>query len=83
MLTFFLALLALSLFASVALVRARRAAERLETGARDEIVALQAETDRLKTLLLSEPTGPGDLGRRRRGAGNSRRHRHHYARQRP
>ena len=55
LLTFFLALLALSLFASVALVRARRAAERLETGARDEIVALQTESDRLKTLLLSEP----------------------------
>ena len=43
LLTFFLAVLALSLFASVALVRARRAAERLETGARDEIVALQTE----------------------------------------
>jgi signal transduction histidine kinase len=55
LLTFFLALLALSLFACVAFVRARRAAERLETGARDEIVALQAETDRLKTLLLSDP----------------------------
>ena len=54
LLTFFLALLALSLFASVAFVRARKAAERLETGARDEIVALQAETDRLKSLLLSE-----------------------------
>ena len=53
-LTFFLALLALSLFASVAFVRDRKAAERLETGARDEIVALQAETDRLKSLLLSE-----------------------------
>src|SRR5262245_66118396 len=53
LLAFFLTLLALSLFASVAFVRARRAAERLETGARDEIVALQAETDRLKTLLLS------------------------------
>src|SRR6185369_5403087 len=55
LLAFFLALLALSLFACVAFVRARRAAERLETGARDEIVALQAETDRLKTLLLSDP----------------------------
>ncbi|MGB6312812.1 MAG: PAS-domain containing protein [Pseudolabrys sp.] len=54
LLTFFLALLALSLFASVAFVRDRKAAERLETGARDEIVALQAETDRLKSLLLSE-----------------------------
>jgi signal transduction histidine kinase len=54
LLTFFLALLALSLFASVAFVRARKADERLETGARDEIVALQAETDRLKSLLLSE-----------------------------
>ncbi|MGB8515000.1 MAG: PAS-domain containing protein [Pseudolabrys sp.] len=54
LLTFFLALLALNLFASVAFVRDRKAAERLETGARDEIVALQAETDRLKSLLLSE-----------------------------
>ena len=36
----------------------------LETGARDEIVALQAEIDRLKALLLSEPAGPGGLGRR-------------------
>jgi signal transduction histidine kinase len=54
LLTFFLTLLALSLFASVAFVRDRKAAERLETGARDEIVALQAETDRLKSLLLSE-----------------------------
>jgi len=54
LLTFFLALLALSLFASVAFVRARKADERLETGVRDEIVALQAETDRLKSLLLSE-----------------------------
>src|SRR5262249_14953344 len=55
LLTFFLALLALSLFASVAFVRAHRAAERLKTGARDEIVAVQAETDRLKMLLLPEP----------------------------
>ena len=54
LLTFFLTLLALSLFASVAFVRDRKAVERLETGARDEIVALQAETDRLKSLLLSE-----------------------------
>ncbi len=53
LLTFFLALLALSMFASVAFVRARRTAERVETDARDEIVALQAEIDRLKTLLLS------------------------------
>ena len=83
LLTFFLALLALSMFASVALVRARRTAERVETDARDEIVALQAETDRLKTLLLSEPAGPGDLGRGCRRAGNSRRHRSDYARRRP
>ncbi|MGA6946026.1 MAG: PAS-domain containing protein [Pseudolabrys sp.] len=54
LLTFFLTLLVLSLFASVAFVRDRKAAQRLETGARDEIVALQAETDRLKSLLLSE-----------------------------
>ncbi|HEY6702226.1 MAG TPA: PAS-domain containing protein [Pseudolabrys sp.] len=53
LLTFFFALLALSMFASVAFVRARRTGERVETDARDEIVALQAETDCLKTLLLS------------------------------
>jgi hypothetical protein len=42
--TLILALLGLSLFASVALLRARRVADRIETDARDEIGALQAES---------------------------------------
>ena len=58
-------------------------AERLETDARDEIVALQAETDRLKSLLLSGSTDPRDLGRGVRGAGSSRRYRYGRAGRRP
>ena len=55
LLTLILALLGLALFASVVLLRVRRAGDRIETETRDEIGALQAETDRLKALLLSEP----------------------------
>jgi len=55
LLTFILAVLGLGLLASVILLRARRSKDRIESAARDEIVALQAETDRLKTLLLCEP----------------------------
>jgi signal transduction histidine kinase len=55
LLTLILALLGLALFASVVLLRARRASDRIEADTRDEIGALQAETDRLKALLLSEP----------------------------
>jgi signal transduction histidine kinase len=54
-LTFILILIALGLLASVMLLRARRSADRIETDARDEIAALQAEADRLKALVLSEP----------------------------
>ena len=55
LLTLLLALLGLGLFASVALFRARKVADRVETDARDEISTLQAEVDRLKALVLSEP----------------------------
>jgi len=55
LLTFILAVIGLGLLASVILLRARRSKERIESAARDEIIALQAEADRLKALLLSEP----------------------------
>jgi signal transduction histidine kinase len=55
LLTFILAVLGLGLLASVILLSARRSKVRIESAARDEIIALQAETDRLKTFLLSEP----------------------------
>ena len=55
LLTLILALLGLALFASVVILRARRASDRIEIDTREEIGALQAETDRLKALLLSEP----------------------------
>ena len=55
LLTLVLALIGLALFATVVLFRARRVADRAETTAHDEIVALQADADRLKALLLSEP----------------------------
>src|SRR5215468_237125 len=55
LLTLVLALLGLGLFASVVLLRLRRFADHAETNARDEIVSLQADVDRLKALLLSEP----------------------------
>jgi len=55
LLTLILTLLGFGLFASIILVRARRLAARVETDSRDESVALHAEVDRLKALLLSEP----------------------------
>ena len=54
-LTLILALLSIAMFATVLLFRGRRATDRFETESRDEISALQAEVDRLKALLLSEP----------------------------
>jgi signal transduction histidine kinase len=54
-LTLILTLLSFALFATVVLFRARKTASRAETDARDESIALQAEVDRLKALLLSEP----------------------------
>ena len=55
LLTLVLALLGLGLFTSVVLLRLRRVADHVETSARDEIGSLQADVDRLKALLLSEP----------------------------
>jgi signal transduction histidine kinase len=55
LLTLVLALLGLGLFASAFLFRMRKAADRAETDARHDIGTLQAEVDRLKALLLSEP----------------------------
>ncbi|HEY6022798.1 MAG TPA: PAS-domain containing protein [Pseudolabrys sp.] len=54
-LTLILVLLAFALLASVILYRARRITSRAEADSRDETVVLQAEVDRLKALLLSEP----------------------------
>jgi signal transduction histidine kinase len=48
-----LALVGLALLATVVLLRTRKIASRAETNSRDEL--LQAEVDRLKALLLSEP----------------------------
>src|SRR5262245_64881920 len=58
LLTFILAVLGLGLLASVILLRARRSKDRIESAARGEIIALQAESDRLKALLLSAPQTP-------------------------
>ncbi len=54
-LTLILVLLGFALLTSVVLFRTRRIASRAEAGSRDETIALQAEVDRLKALLLSEP----------------------------
>src|SRR5450830_49006 len=50
-----LGLLCFAVLATIVLMRTRKAAERVETVARDQVMALHAEIDRLKTLLLSEP----------------------------
>ncbi len=50
-----LGLLFFAVLAAIALVRTRKTAERAETGSRDRAMELNAEIDRLKTLLLSEP----------------------------
>ena len=54
-LTLTLGLLCFSVLATVVLLRTRRRAERLENSARDDAMAMRAEIDRLKALLLSEP----------------------------
>jgi signal transduction histidine kinase len=54
-LTLILVLVGSALLASLAVFSTRRIASRTETSSRDETTALQAEVDRLKTLLLSEP----------------------------
>jgi len=54
-LTLTLGLLCFSVLATVVLLRTRRRAEQWEVSARGEAIAMRAEIDRLKALLLSEP----------------------------
>ena len=54
-LTLTLGLLCFAILAAIVLLRARKAAATNETAAHDETMALYAEIDRLKTLLLSQP----------------------------
>jgi signal transduction histidine kinase len=54
-LTLTFGLVCFAVLATVVLLRIRGRAERIESAARDETMALNAEIDRLKALLLSEP----------------------------
>jgi signal transduction histidine kinase len=54
-LTLVFTLLGFALLATIALLYTRKQASRIELDSRDESVALHAEVDRLKALLLSEP----------------------------
>jgi signal transduction histidine kinase len=54
-LTLTLGLLWFAVLATIVLMRTRKAADRVATVSRDEVMQLHAEIDRLKTLLLSEP----------------------------
>ena len=54
-LTLTLGLLCFAVLATIVLLRTRKAAATNETAAHDEAMALRAEIDRLKTLLLSQP----------------------------
>src|SRR5471030_1012420 len=54
-LTLTLGLIFFAVLAAIALVRTRMAANHIETVAREQSRESQAEIDRLKTLLLSEP----------------------------
>jgi len=54
-LTLTLGLIFFAVLAAIALLRTRKAADRIETVSREHTNELQAEIDRLKTLLLSEP----------------------------
>ncbi|HEX3708584.1 MAG TPA: PAS-domain containing protein [Pseudolabrys sp.] len=54
-LSLMLGLLAFAVLATVMLMRARASADRFDSVSRDDVMALRAETDRLKALLLSEP----------------------------
>ena len=54
-LTLTLGLVCFAVLVTVVLLRTRARAERIESGARDEAMALNAEIDRLKALLLSQP----------------------------
>jgi signal transduction histidine kinase len=53
--TLIVGLLVFAALAVLALLRARRQASRSDAAARDDAVALRAEIDRLKALLLAEP----------------------------
>jgi len=53
--TLTLALLCFAALVTIVLLRTRKAAAKVETAAHDEMAALHAEIDRLKTLLLSQP----------------------------
>ncbi len=50
-----LGLLCFAVLAILVLIRTRRSADRVESAARHQIMQLQADIDRLKALLLSEP----------------------------
>ena len=54
-LTLVAGLLCFAVLATVVLIRTRRAAGRFDASARDEVVALRADIDRFKQLLLAEP----------------------------
>jgi signal transduction histidine kinase len=54
-LTLTLGLLCFAVLAIIVLMRTRKAAATIETAARDETMALRADIERLKTLLLSQP----------------------------
>jgi signal transduction histidine kinase len=54
-LTLTLGLIVFAVLASIALMRRRKTAERVEAVAREQAMEMRAEIDRLKTLLLSEP----------------------------
>src|SRR5689334_1331447 len=54
-LTLTLGLLCFAVLSAIVLVRTRAYATRSESAARDELTALRAEAERMKTLLMSEP----------------------------
>jgi signal transduction histidine kinase len=54
-LTLTLGLLCFAVLATIALLRTRKAADRVETVSREDAMEMRAEIDRLKALLLSEP----------------------------
>src|SRR6185312_3008085 len=54
-LTLTLGLLCFSVVSTILLLRTRARASEAEAIARDEMTALRADADRLKTLLMSEP----------------------------
>ena len=54
-LTLTLGLLIFAVLATIALLRTRRTADRAQAAARDQAMERNAEIDRLKTLLLSQP----------------------------